>query len=274
MDNEAIIEVIQLYGLRIVGAVITLIIGYLIAGWIKRWVKKLVLKTQKIDDTVGALFAQIAYVAILLFTFTATLNQFGVATTSIVAALGAAGLAIGLALQGTLSNVAAGVMILVLKPFKNGEAVKVGGSVYLIDEIGLLATRAHEPDGPKAFIPNTKLWGDILINFSQTHNDLRRFNETFSISYSDDIGKAIDIVNGVLQAEENVLDDPATLVEVVKLSDSSVDLIVQAWIQRADWWTTKLKLTRRIKEAFDEAGVVIPFPQQDVHLFRREAASS
>jgi small conductance mechanosensitive channel len=270
MDTTQIETFLQVYGLRVIGAIITLIVGYLIAGWLKRWVKGQTKKSAKIDDTVGALFAQIVFIAVLLFTFTATLNQFGVQTTSIVAALGAAGLAVGLALQGTLSNVAAGVMILILKPFKNGEAVKVGGSVYLIDEIGLMATRAHEPDGPKAFIPNSKLWGDILVNFSQTHEDKRRFNETFGISYADDIGKAIATVRKVLEDEEKVLDDPEPMVEVVKLNDSSVDLIVWAWIQRADWWPTKLKLTRKIKEAFDEAGVVIPFPQRDVHLFQQK----
>lgn len=268
MDTTTLETYIQLYGLRVVGAVITLVIGYLIAGWLKRWVKGWTKKSARIDDTVGGLFAQIVFIAVLLFTVTATLNQFGVQTTSIVAALGAAGLAVGLALQGTLSNVAAGVMILILKPFRNGEAVKVAGSVYLIDEIGLMATRAHEPDGPKAFIPNSKLWGDILVNFSQTHDDLRRFNETFGISYADDIGKAIATVRGVLESEENVLSDPEPLVEVVKLNDSSVDLIVWAYIPRSEWWTTKLRLTRRIKEAFDEAGVVIPFPQRDVHLFQ------
>ena len=267
MDTIQIETFIKLYALRVVGAIITLIIGYMIAGWLKRWVRNRTQKSVRIDDTVGALFAQIVFIAVLLFTFIATLNQFGVATTSLVAALGAAGLAIGLALQGTLSNVAAGVMILVLKPFKNGEAVKVGGSVYLIDEIGLLATRAHEPDGPKAFIPNSKLWGDILVNFSQTHDDKRRFNETFGISYSDDIGKAIDIVKQVLAEEENVLDDPASMVEVVSLGDSSVNLIVWAWIPRSEWWPTKLRLMRKIKEAFDSNGVVIPFPQRDVHLF-------
>ena len=268
MDTTQFEAFLQIYGLRVIGAIITLIAGYLIAGWLKRWIKRSTKKSKRIDDTVGALFAQVAFIAILLFTLTATLNQFGVATTSLVAALGAAGLAIGLALQGTLSNVAAGVMILILKPFRNGEAVKVGGSVYLVDEIGLLATRAHEPDGPLAFIPNSKLWGDILINFSQTHNDIRRFNETFGISYADDIGRAIEVVKQVLAEEEKVLDDPASMVEVVKLNDSSVDLIVWAWIPRADWWPTKLRLTRRIKEAFDEAGVVIPFPQRDVHLFQ------
>jgi small conductance mechanosensitive channel len=272
MDTTNIEQFIQIYGLRVIGAIITLIIGYLIAGWVKRWIKSVTLKSGRIDDTVGSLFAQIAFIAILLFTITATLNQFGVATTSMVAALGAAGLAIGLALQGTLSNVAAGVMILILKPFKNGEAVKVSGSVYLIDEIGLIATRAHEPDGPKAFIPNSQLWGDILINFSQTHNDLRRFNETFGISYADDIGKAIDVVKQVLADEENVLDDPESMVEVVKLNESSVDLIVWAWIPRSEWWTAKLRLNRQIKEAFDKAGVVIPFPQRDVHLFQRSEA--
>lgn len=273
MDTTRIEQFLLLYGLRVMGAVITLVVGYLVAGWMRRWIKGLSKKSPRIDDTVGSLFAQMAFIAILLFTITATLNQFGVATTSIVAALGAAGLAIGLALQGTLSNVAAGVMILILKPFRNGEAVKVGGSVFLIDEIGLLATRAHEPDGPKAFLPNSKLWGDIIINFSQTHDDIRRFNETFGISYADDIGKAIDTVKQVLADEEKVLDDPASMVEVVKLNESSVDLIVWAWIPRADWWPTKLRLTRRIKEAFDEQGVVIPFPQRDVHLFPAKEGS-
>jgi small conductance mechanosensitive channel len=268
---EQIEPILTTYGLNVIGAIITLLVGYIIAKWLAKAVRAVSQKSQKIDDTVAGLFAKVTFIIIMLFTLIAVLNRFGVETTSLVAALGAAGLAVGLALQGTLSNIAAGVMILIMRPFKNGDAIKgTSGSVYLVDEIGLFITRAHEPDGPVVTIPNSKLWGDIITNFSVTHNDIRRFNMTFGIAYSDDIGKAIGIINQVLDEEEKVLEEPARLVNVSNLGDSSVDILVWAWLPRADWWVTKLELTRKIKEAFDAQGITIPFPQRDVHLFNEE----
>lgn len=255
-------------GLRVLGTIILLTVGLLAAHWGAAYTRTLCSRKGKIDPTVGSLLGKLVYALVAGVTLIAVLERFGVATTSLVALLGVAGLTIGLALQGTLSNVAAGVMLLVMRPFKVGQAVKIGGSVYLIDEIGLFVTNAHEPDGPKVSLPNGQVWGTILTNYSVTHNDQRRINETFAISYGDDIDKAIGVIKQLLEEEERILDDPPPLVEVSKLNDSSVDLLVWAWTQREHWWPTKLALTKRVKQAFDREGIVIPFPQQDVHLFQ------
>ncbi|MCH2155420.1 MAG: mechanosensitive ion channel [Opitutales bacterium] len=268
LDLEMLQTVLTTYGLKVIGAIITLIVGFIIAKALAGWTRKYTKNSKHTDTTVGGLFSQIVFVTVMLFTVVATLHQFGVETTSLVAALGAAGLAVGLALQGTLSNVAAGVMVLILKPFKVDEVIKVGDDVFVIDDIGLIASRAHTPDGPSVFIPNSKLWGNVAMNLSHSHNDLRRFNETFGIAYSDDIGKAIAIINKVLDEEDKVQADPERLVEVTSLGDSSVNIIVWAWVPRADWWTVRLSLMRKIKEAFDTDGITIPFPQTDVHLIQ------
>lgn len=271
---EDLSSTIALQGLNVLGAIITLVIGYYLARLASQALRRFCESKENLDKTVASLMVKVVFYLILAITLIAVLDRFGVQATSLVALLGAAGLAIGLSLQGTLSNVAAGVMILVLRPFKNGDVVKVNGNVYMIDEIGLLMSRAHEMDGPLAFIPNSRLWGNEIVNMSNTFNDTRRINETFGISYSDDIDKAIGIINRLLDEDERVLDEPARLVEVVKLNDSSVDLIVWAWTKRLDWWPTKLALTKKIKQAFDAEGVVIPFPQRDVHLHQADKGSA
>jgi small conductance mechanosensitive channel len=202
------------------------------------------------------------------------LNRFGVQTTSLIAVLGAAGLAIGLALQGTLSNVAAGVMILAFRPFKIGDAVKVDGDVYVIDNVGFFICKAHLPDGPIAFLPNSKIWGQTIVNLSVTDNDRRRIDEVYGIGYGDDIGAALDILKRVVAAEPRVLVDPAPLIKVESLGDSSVNLLFRVWTARADWWDTKLDLLRQCKEALDDGGINIPFPQRDVHLIAAPAAET
>ncbi len=260
--------------LNVVGAIIILLVGYYLARLASTALKRYCDSNERLDKTVATLMVRMVFYLILVITLIAVLDRFGFQVTSLVALLGASVLAIGLALQGTLSNVAAGVMILVLRPFKNGEVVKVNGNVYMIDEIGLMMSKAHEMDGPLAFIPNSRLWGTEIVNMSNTYNDMRRINEIFGISYADDIDKAIGIINRLLDEDERVLAEPARLVEVVKLNDSSVDIIVWAWTQRLDWWATKLALTRKIKQAFDAEGVVIPFPQRDVHLHQVEKAST
>jgi small conductance mechanosensitive channel len=262
------------YGLNILGAIITLIAGYLLAGWATRLTTHWMSKAEHIDKVFHTLPGRVVRVAILALTLIAVLNRFGVQTTSLIAVLGAAGLAIGLALQGTLSNVAAGVMLLVFRPFKIGDAVKVDGDVYVIDNVGFFICKAHLPDGPIAFVPNSKIWGQTIVNLSVTDNDRRRIDELYGIGYGDDIGAALEILRGVVAAEPRVLADPAPLIKVESLGDSSVNLLFRVWTARADWWDTKLDLLRQCKEALDKGGINIPFPQRDVHLIAPPVAES
>ncbi len=255
------------HGLRVIYAVIILIIGFMAAGWIARFVSRSCEKTGKIDSGVSAVLAKIVKIGVIAFTIISVLKHFGFETTSLIALIGAAGLAIGLALQGTLTNVASGVLIMIFRPFTVGQVIDVGGRIVIIDDIGLFITRGHVPDGMSIILPNSSIWGNVITNLSVTFNDQRRINESFGISYSDDMGKAIALVKQVLDADERVLKDPEYRVAIGALGDSSVDILVHAWTQRADWFPAKLDLNRKIKEAFDANGISIPFPQRDVHLY-------
>jgi small conductance mechanosensitive channel len=210
---------------------------------------------------------------VIVITLIAVLSRFGVQTTSLIALLGAAGLAIGLALQGTLSNVAAGVMILLFRPFKIGDAVKLGSDVYIIDSIGFFVCTAHLPDGPSAMLPNSKIWGETIINLSVTEKDQRRFDQVYGIGYGDDIEAAIAILQRTAAADARILSQPAPLIQVESLGDSSVNILLRVWTARADWLSAQMDLLKRNKLAFDAAGISIPFPQRDVHMILPPAAN-
>lgn len=255
------------YGMNVLGAIITLVVGFVAAGWLARMTDRGVERSGKLDAVFRPLPGKIVRGAVVVFTLIAVLNRFGVETTSLVALLGAAGLAIGLALQGTLSNVAAGVMILAFRPFKIGDAVKLDGDVFVIDSLGFFACRAHLPDGPQAFLPNSKIWGEKIVNFSVTHDDMRRIDEVYGIAYGDDIGTALDLLRQVAADEPRVLKTPEPLVKVESLGDSSVNILFRVWTLHTDWWDTKLDLLKRNKEALEAGGITIPFPQRDLHVF-------
>lgn len=266
--SETILSYIALYGLQVVGALLMLLAGYLIAGWLARAVSRACGRSKKIDPALKGVFPKITRIVILVFTVLSVLKQFGFETTSLIALIGAAGLAIGLALQGTLTNVASGVMLLSFRPFRIGDVIDLNGSIFIIDDVGLFVSRAHLPDGPSVILPNSKIWGNIIINLSVTHDDQRRINETFGISYADDMGKAISLIKGVLDSDPRILQEPLYRVAIANLNASSVDILVHAWTKRADWFDAKLDLNRKIKETFDQNDVTIPFPQQDVHLIQ------
>lgn len=251
-------------GLNVLGAIAILIGGWLIANWVSKLMRRGVEKNPRFDKTLGILFAQLARWGILIFTFIAVLNRFGVQTTQFVALLGAAGLAIGLALQGALSNVAAGVMLLGLRPFKVGDAVEISGTSGVVDEIGLFSTKMHTFDNIAIHIPNSSIIGTEIKNMSQ--NPTRRIDLTFGIGYSDDIGKAISIIQQELESDERILAEPAYRIGVTELADSSVNLLVWPWVKREDFLDVKLDLIRRLKERFDAEGINIPFPQRDLHI--------
>jgi len=255
------------YSVSVAGAIATLITGYLVAGWLNRLIDGTMRKARRIDPVFHHLPGKIVRVMVLVFTLIAVLNRFGVETTSLIALLGAAGLAIGLALQGTLSNVAAGVMILMFRPFKIGDAVQLEGQVYIIDSLGFFICKGHLPDGPIVFIPNSKIWGQTIVNLSVTDQDIRRIDESYAISYGDNIDTALAILSQIAVKEPRILEDPAPLIKVQSLGDNSVNILFRAWTSSTDWWDTKLDLIQRCKEGLEQGGCTIPFPQREVHVF-------
>ncbi len=269
--TDQLTTLVASYGMNVLGAIITLIVGFAAAGWLSRLTTRAMRKADKIDAVFQPLPGKIVRVAVMVFTIIAVLNRFGVETTSLIALLGAAGLAIGLALQGTLSNVAAGVMILVFRPFKIGDAVKVDGDVYIIDQLGFFICKAHLPEGPSAFLPNSRIWGQTIINYSVTDKDVRRIDEHYGIGYGDDIDTALAILKKIVADEPRILAEPAPLIIVDSLGDSSVNILFRAWTARADWWNTKLDLVQRCKVGLEAGGISIPFPQRDIHLIGQTA---
>lgn len=210
-------------------------------------------------------------IALLTFIIIAALATLGVQTTSFIAVIGAAGLAIGFALQGSLSNFAAGVMIIIFRPFKVGDYVEVGGASGTVEAIHIFSTIVNTPDNKKIIIPNSRVSGDTITNYSA--NDIRRVDLVVGVSYGDDIRKAKQILEKILSEEQRILKDPPFTIGVMELADSSVNFAVRPWVKTSDYWAVYFDLTERVKTTFDENGISIPFPQRDIHLFQ-EAASA
>jgi len=260
---QGLTAVLSTWGLRVVGAVAVLVIGWIAAKTIRGSVRK-ALRKSKLDETLVPFISSLVYYLVLTFVILAVLRLFGLETTSLIAVLGAAGLAVGLALQGTLSNFAAGVMLLIFRPFKIGDFIEAGGTAGAVQEIAIFSTTLHSPDNVRIVVPNSAIYGAVVKNY--TANDTRRNDLVIGIDYSDDIGKAIDTIGKVLDADPRVLRDPAPVVAVSELGDSSVNLVVRPWCGKDDYWALRFDLTRKIKEELEAAGCSIPFPQTDVHL--------
>lgn len=261
---QTIVDVGTEYGMSVIGALFILIIGWWFAGWAKRAVTKALNKVASIDATLTPFLSSIVRYVILAFVLVAVLNQFGVQTTSIIAVLGAAGLAIGLALQGTLQNVAAGVMLLVLRPFRVGDFIDAGGQAGTVVEISLFSTELKTPDGIFKSVPNSAVFGSTITNFSR--NPTRRIDLLASVSYSDDIDGAMAVLKGILEADARILKDPAPEVMVMAMAASSIDINMRAWVAIGDYWPTLFDLNKRVKQGLEAAGFTIPFPQQDVYM--------
>ena len=270
MDNVAgqLTFFITTYGIKVIGAIIILILGRIAAGIGRKVVRK-VLEKSKTDPAVVSFVGSMIYFLILIFAVLAALAKFGIQTASFVAILGAAGFAIGFALQGSLANFAAGVLILVLRPFKVGNFIDGAGVAGTVKEIQLFTTILATPDNVKIMVPNGKLFGDTIKNFSGF--DTRRVDLVIGIGYSSDIQKAYDVLMNLIKKDTRILSEPSTNIAVSELADSSVNFVVRPWVKRQDYWGVKFDLTRKIKEAFDENGIEIPFPQQVVHM-RSKAA--
>ncbi len=261
---EEIVTLLATYGLDVVGAIVILIIGIWVAGWTRRWLGRALARTGRVDQTLQSFLSSLARYLILAITVLAVLSQFGVQTASLIAVLGTIGLAIGLALQGTLSNVAAGVMLLVFRPFRVGDYVEAGGVAGSVKALNLFTTELATPDNVQILVPNGQIWGAAVKNYS--FHETRRVDLMIGIDYGDDMDKAIEAVRAVIGADDRVLAEPDALVVIGELSDSSVNLIVRVWCLAENYWPLKFDLTKALKERFDREGLSIPFPQSTVHM--------
>ena len=241
-------------------ALVFLVAGYLVAGIVERTIRKRVNASEQLDNTLGNFFASIAKWLILAIVVIAVLQVFGFQATSLVAVLGAATLAIGLALQGTLADIAAGVMLIVFRPFKLGDYVDIDGTSGTVRLLNLFMTELVTPDNVQIVIPNGKVWGSIITNYSG--HDTRRLDLTFGIDYGDDADKAIGAILDCAGKDDRVHKDPEPWVRVVNLNDSSVDLGVRLWCNASDYWELKFAMTKVVKERFDKDGISIPYPHQ------------
>jgi small conductance mechanosensitive channel len=261
---------ITTYGIKIVGAIIILILGRIGAGIGRRIARKL-LKKAKIEPAIISFVGSLTYFLILVFAVLAALAKFGIQTASFVAILGAAGFAVGFALQGSLANFAAGVLILVLRPYKIGDFIESAGVSGSVKDIQLFTTVLATPDNVKIMVPNGKIFGDVIKNFAGY--DTRRVDMVMGIGYSSDIQKAYDIMMGIMKEDDRVLADPSPLIAVSELADSSVNFVVRPWVKKEDYWGVKFDLTRKFKEAFDANDIEIPYPQQVVHMIPAETGN-
>ena len=258
---ESAMDQVGSYGPLIINAVIAvvvLIIGWIVSGLVSRLVRRRIVSHPQIDDTIGGFAASIVRWLILLVTLIAILQLFGIEATSLVAVLGAGTLAIGLALQGTLSDVAAGVMLIIFRPYKIGQFVDIGGTSGTVKDLNIFVTELVTPDNVQIIMPNGQAWGTVVTNFSA--HETRRLDLIFGIDYGDDADKAIQIILDVANADERVHKDPEPWVRVTNLGDSSVDLGVRLWCEAADYWELKFHMLKAVKEAFDAGGVSIPYP--------------
>lgn len=263
---ETMVEGVSQFGLQIVAAIAVFIVG----RWIARRISGLLergLQRAGTDPTLVGFFRNIAYFGLLIMVIIAAVGQLGVQTTSFIAVLGAAGLAVGLALQGSLANFAAGVLMIIFRPFKAGDFIDAAGTAGVVEEIELFTTRMRTPDNKTIIIPNAQITAGTITNFSA--RDTRRLDLVFGVSYGDDLDKVKQVINQVLEEEPRLLKEPEPLIGILELGDSSVDIAVRPWVQSIDYWPVFFALQEAMKKRFDQEGINIPFPQRDVHLYQQ-----
>lgn len=271
LDTEQMSQVMDTYiipwGINIVMAIVIYIIGKMIVGVLVNVLGKIMTRS-KYDDMLIDFVKAIARAVLMLFVIIASLDQLGVDTTSLAAILAAAGLAIGLSLQGSLQNFAAGVMLLVFKPFKAGDFIDAGGATGVVKSISIFTTVMTTGDNKEIIVPNGSIYGGNITNFSA--KDTRRVDMVVGIGYDSDLKKAKEILNEMVAADERILKDPAPTVAVAELADSSVNFVVRPWVASGDYWGVKFDFNEAVKLRFDAEGISIPFPQMDVHVHKND----
>ena len=266
MENfiQAVSNWVTLYSGRVIAALVVFIVGRWLAKRISR-ICVTVLERSKVERTLINFLSNIVYYALLAAVIIAALNQLGVSTASFLTVIGAAGLAIGLALKDSLGNFSSGVMLILFRPFKIGDFVTVAGVSGTVEEINIFNTGMKTPDNQKIIVPNSSIMGNVITNV--TANPIRRIDLVVGIGYGDKIDQAKDVLRRILAEESHILKDPAPAIAVSELADSSVNFVVRPWVKTEDYWTIRFDLMEKIKLQFDEAGINIPYPQQDVHMF-------
>ncbi|MEP4484078.1 MAG: mechanosensitive ion channel domain-containing protein [Halioglobus sp.] len=271
MEDMGMGDVVNLYivpwGIRIALALAIFYIGKKVVGMVVGVLQRLMRK-QETDEILVSFISAIVRWVLLLFVVIAALSQLGIDTTSLIALLGAAGLAIGLSLQSSLSNFAAGVMLIVFRPFTKGDFIDAGGAMGVVDKISIFTTILTTTDNKEVIIPNGAIMGGNITNFSA--RPTRRVDMVFGIGYDDDIRKAKALLEEIVAADDRVLAEPAPVVSISELADSSVNFVVRPWVNAADYWDVLWETTESVKLKFDEAGISIPYPQMDVHLDKGE----
>jgi len=269
-DWSGILEIVRNggvdFGIRILAALAIFVVGRIVARMLQRGLRRL-MTAQEVDQILQTFVANLAFWTVMTFVIIASINQLGVQTTSLIAVMGAAGLAVGLALQGSLSNFAAGVLIVVFRPYRVGDWVEAAGIAGSVEQVQILTTMLKTGDNKRIIVPNSQIMSSIITNYSA--NETRRIDMIVGVSYDDDLDKVRTAINEVIAADERVLKDPACMIAVAELADSSVNFAVRPWVRTADYWTVKFELTEAIKKRFDREGISIPFPQRDVHVYNR-----
>ena len=246
----------------IVLAAVILIVGFFIAGWVKRRIYNIADRSTHLDKTTGSFLGSVARYGILALTIIFVLQNFGVQTTSLVALLGAAGLAIGLALQGVLSGVAAGIMLVIFRPIRVGDFVQINDKMGTVKDISIFTTELATVENVQLIIPNSEVWGNTITNYSTY--DTRRAEWTFGVSYGANLADAERIIRETIMSDERSMSEPAPFIQVNNLGDFSVDFLVRVWVKSADYFQYQADIKRRVKEALDNGGVEIPFPTRTV----------
>ncbi|MFC5704821.1 mechanosensitive ion channel domain-containing protein [Aeromonas eucrenophila] len=256
------------YAVNIAAALLTLLVGYIAANLLSGGVVK-VMQTRKLDTTATHFVGSILKYTILVFVVIAALGRVGVQTASFVAIIGAAGLAIGLALQGSLSNFAAGFLLIIFRPIKSGEFIEVAGTAGVVQSVQLFTTTLTSGDNKMVVVPNSAILNGTIVNYSRM--DTRRVDMTFGIGYGSDLRKAKQILERLVSEEPRILKDPEVTIAVAALADSSVNIVVRPWVKTADYWGVWFDFHEKVKLAFDAEGVEIPFPQMVMHMQKTQA---
>lgn len=267
IDLNGYVELAIMWGMRVISALLILIAGWIIGSWSKSRIQRV----KRLDGTLSSFLGGFVKYAILAVSLVAVLGQFGIQTASLIAVLGAAGLAIGLALQGTLSNVAAGAMLLILRPFSVGDYIEFGSTGGTVTSLGLFGAELNTVDNKYVFAPNSKIWGNEITNY--TRNKQRRQDIAVGISYDSDIDKAIKVVGEVLKKEKRLVETAGKepIIVVDAMADSSVNLKVRIWTLTSDFFLVQWDLKKAIKEALDKNNISIPFPTRTLEIANPEA---
>ena len=265
MGKELVIQ----YGIKVLVAIVIFIIGKMIANWLKKLVIRVMSKAD-VDQIIIGFTSSIAYIGMLAFVVVAALGQLGIQTTSFIAILGAAGLAIGLALQGSLANFAAGFLLIIFRPFKVGDVIEAAGVTGKVNAIHIFTTTLTTPDNKTIIVPNAKLGSDNIINYSTQAT--RRVDLTVGVSYDADLKEVRAILEDIVSKDARILADPEHQIAVAELADNSVNFIMRVWVESADYWGVFFDTTEAVKLRLDQAGIGIPYPQRDVHLYEHKAA--